>query len=64
MLFRSPEFNDVEIDENNPIYNERYFHGQPFGMTADTPKESEFYNIGDFIETTKINEVFSRESQD
>ena len=59
-----PEFNDVEIDENNPIYNERYFHGQPFGMIEDTPEESEFYNIGDFIETAKINEVFSRESQD
>ena len=57
-----PEFNDIELDEDNPIYNERYFHGQPFGTIEDNQQETDFYNIGDFIETAKINEVFSRES--
>lgn len=57
---------DNEIDYNNPLYNERYYNGNPLGLT-DAPMDAEqetLYRAGDFIDMAKIEEVFSRESTD
>jgi len=57
-----PEFNNEEavIDYDNPVYNERYYNGNPLGLTEPTEDESMIYNIGDYIDNAKIEEVFSR----
>lgn len=57
-----PEFNEYidDIDFTNPIYQERYFNGQPLGLTEPSEEESMIYNIGDYIDIQKIEEILSR----
>lgn len=58
-----PEFNENnhdEIDFNNPVYQERYYNGNPLGLTEPSEDEQRIYDIGDYIDTQKIEEVFSR----
>lgn len=51
-----PEFNDdiVDVDLNNPIYSERYYNGQPLGLTAPTDEEQILFDIGEYIDTARI----------
>lgn len=50
------EFNEP-IDEENPIYNERYYNGQPLGFTEPTNEEmAKLYEIGDYIDEQTIIE--------
>lgn len=47
------EFNDLELDEANPVYNERYYNGNPLGFN-ETPEQEMIYNIGDYIDEQAI----------
>ena len=58
-----PELNDLDIDFDNPVYSERYYNGNPLGLSEQQEDEKMIYNIGDFIDNAKIEEVFSRENQ-
>lgn len=55
-----PEFNNTEFDATNPVYNERYYNGEPLGINSTSEEEQEIYNIGDYIDMEKINQVFSK----
>lgn len=56
------DYLDIELDFNNPVFNERYYNGKPLGFSEDIINPVE--QIGDFIDYTQINEVLSRESKD
>ncbi|WP_458454439.1 hypothetical protein [Methanobrevibacter sp.] len=58
-----PEFNDLEIDTDNVIYGERYYNGKPLGLTNTDDEENRLNMIGELIETTKINNILSTESE-
>lgn len=53
-----PEFNeDLTFDENNPVYNERYYNGQPLGLINNNNNESiDFYKVSDFIDSNIIED--------
>ena len=50
-LFR--EFEEVDIDKNNPIYNERYYNGSPLGLT-EGEFENEVTDFGELIDYLQI----------
>lgn len=55
-----PEFNNSDLIKNmdNPVYNERYYNGQPLGLSnPDISFDLEtIRNIGDYIDTQAIEE--------
>ena len=53
-----PEFNGLDIDDTNPVYSERYYNGQPLGLTSNPSEElrDKLYNIGDFIDMNVIED--------
>lgn len=46
------EFADAEIDEANPIYNERYYNGNPLGLTEEqyTNEVTDFGELIDYLQ--------------
>lgn len=57
-----PEYNDylnIDIDFDNPIYNERYYNGNPLGLTEDLTNPVQ--ELGDLIDYTKITELLQTE---
>ena len=54
------EYMDIELDFDNPIYNERYYNGNPLGLTDDLTNPVE--QLGELIDYTQINKLFSEES--
>lgn len=55
-----PDFNEIEIDYDNPIYNERYYNGNPLGLTEPTEAEQSFYDITEFIDAQQIEETLKK----
>lgn len=57
-----PEFENADIDMDNPVYNERYYHGSPLGLTDApiTDEMNELYKIGEYIDMAEVKEVLSR----
>ena len=51
-----PEFNIEDFDADNPMYNERYYNGQPLGFTEPSEAENEFNQFTEFIDTAVIRE--------
>lgn len=57
------EYIDVEIDFNNPVFNERYYNGKPLGFNEEetvNPVEM----VGDLIDYTQIDKVLSEQGKD
>ena len=58
---------ELELDTDNlnsPVYEERYYNGNPLGLNGNIDNINPITSIGDFIEMEKINQVFSRENSD
>lgn len=52
-----PSFNTDEIEFNNPIYHERYYNGQPLGLTEpSSTEEINFRDLSEYIDSTVIEE--------
>lgn len=53
-----PEFNELKIDENNPIYSERYYNGQPLGLTSSPESDlrEQLLQFGDYVDSTVIED--------
>ena len=57
-----PDLIDIDIDVNNPIYQERYYNGNPLGLTTEKTEEDRILDIGDYIDTSQINSILSGKS--
>jgi len=55
-----PEYNEIDIDFDNPIYNERYYNGNPFGLSEPTQEEIDFYEASKFVDAAVIEEAINR----
>lgn len=56
------EYLEIDLDFNNPIYNERYYNGQPLGLTDEL--NNPITQIGDLIDYSQINSLLQQKSND
>lgn len=54
------EYQQVPVDLDNPIYNERYYNGNPLGLTTELTNP--VTELGDLIDYAKINSLLQTES--
>lgn len=60
-----PEYEDyleIPVDFNNPVYNERYYNGQPLGFSEEL--ENPVTELGDMIDYAKITSILQQQSED
>ena len=58
-----PEYKDylnIDIDFDNPIYNERYYNGNPLGLTENSQNPVE--QFGDMVDYAKITGLLQNQS--
>lgn len=55
-----PEYNiGEEINEDNPIYAERYYKGQPLGLTNPSPEQEALNRIGEYVDSAVVEEALN-----
>ena len=55
-----PEYNTgEEINEDNPIYAERYYKGQPLGLTNPSPEQEALLRVGEYVDSAVVEEALN-----